>query len=176
MTRFNSGLAAVLAAALLIGAAAGVQLAPRAVAAADVVVEDTTKHANEIVRVDDAPTAEATEAFALQGVLPSEAERQARDELWAEWERLNDEREQLLERLQEVHEQMRAVAEQLWQYEMEDARARLRERLNQLGAVYGDDIVEWLPPRMVEQIAELTGRTPDEVRKMLREGDWGELL
>ena len=175
MIRLNSrALIIALTLLMLVGAAIGVAAAASTVSAADTVEGEVsvTEHGQEEKRPED----EAVEAFSLKGAVPSDIEREAREALMTEWEALNEERELLLEELHAVHQEMHASASELWEYEMNDARDRLRERLNEFGGHYGDELLEWLPPRLIEHIADFTGRTPEEVRDMVRGGDWGELL
>src|SRR5690606_22125245 len=99
-----------------------------------------------------------------------------REELLARWEELTLEQRRLLEELRAVHAEMRAVAEVLWSQEMDAARERVREQVNRYGAEYGEEILEWLPPRLLERISEATGWTPDQLRDMIREGAWGDIF
>lgn len=203
MTRNNVRWTALLVLAVLLGAAAGVAVAPgsptaRAESAPELEIDprDIAEEMSQVadpgaddepakpapaeqdaVGGDDSPArGEAVAAFKLHGAAPASADSEAREALLAEWERLNGERKRLLNELQAVHEQMGVIAEELWHQELDGARERLRDQLNEFGDVYGDDIVEWLPPRLIEHIAALTDRTPDEVREMLRNGAWGDLL
>jgi len=187
MTRGTARWALLIALGVLLGAAAGAAVAsgtpsdratpaftletpagerPAKAPAATPAEDDTDA---KMAAEDDSATAPSEDE-------PWGDENRAREALLEEWKRLNAERERLLDELEAVHGQMRTVAEQLWRYELDGARERLRDQLNEVGGVYGDDIVDWLPPRLIEHMAELTGRTPDEVREMLRAGAWGELL
>lgn len=140
------------------------------------------------VRRDDGGEG-VVEAFSLKGAVsastapvhdgepPADQEvATERDDLLARWDVLTNKRERLLEELQAVHGEMGDIARQLWAYEMQEARERIREQLNRYGADYGEEIAEWLPPRLLEHISEVTGWTPDELRGMVRDGAWGDLL
>lgn len=138
-----------------------------------------TGNTNDAVGADDANDGDAVDADATVGTDDAgEAVdgAKSREELLEEWNALNQERQRLLEELRIVHRDMQAVAGELWDYELEEARQRIREQLNEYGGDYGEEIVEWLPPRLIDQMAEFTGRTPDELRDMVREGAWGDLF
>lgn len=175
MIRLNSrAIIIALTLLMLAGAAVGVAAAASGTTASDAVESEAavTDNGDDETVLED----EAVPAFSLRGAVPDDVEREAREALMAEWEALNEERELLLAELQAVHQEMHAIASELWEYEMDDARERMRERLNEFGGNYGDELLEWLPPRLIDHIADFTGRTPEEVRDMVRGGDWGELL
>lgn len=99
--------------------------------------------------------------------------------LLARWDALIQERRRLRAELRQVERELVQVARQLWPYEWERTRERLRERLDQYEewvGEYGPDIAAWLPPAVVEHIAQRTGRTPEEVRELIEAGRWRELL
>lgn len=152
--------------------------APLSIDDTDVSVD--TDHVDETVDTDDADetvdTDDADETVVARDTSDAVDGAKSREELLEEWDALNQERQRLLEELQTVHRDMQAVAGELWDYELEEARQRIREQLNEYGGDYGEDIIEWLPPRLIDHIAGFTGRTPDELRDMVREGEWGDLF
>lgn len=173
LTRSNSRLTTIaltlfIVAALASGAviaASATDTEPVEPTQANVVEEAAEPTVDEIIGEDEVMTDETGMDFAT-------AEREA---LLAEWDALHEERRMLMQELEAVHHDMREVASELWAYELEETRERVREQLNRYGGHYGEDLVEWLPPRLLELMSELTDRTSDELRDMVQEGAWGEL-
>src|SRR5690606_30962797 len=63
-----------------------------------------------------------------------------------------------------VREDLRRRTEEVW----EDIAQRLSQR--------GEEILPWIPDALVERWAQKTDRTPEEVREMIRSGQWAELF
>lgn len=99
-----------------------------------------------------------------------------RAELQARWDALNEERMRLNEQLRAVGAEMQSVAGEIWEREMDEARDRFNEWLNEYGRHYGEELSVWIPPALIDGVAEQTGREPDEVRNMIRDGAWGDLF
>ncbi|MBO8141828.1 MAG: hypothetical protein H0Z37_06600 [Firmicutes bacterium] len=102
-----------------------------------------------------------------------------RARLLARWDELMQERRQLLAELRALNREMLEIANQLWPKEWESTRDRILDRLDEyeerIGEL-GDEIAPWVPPALLEHIAELTGRTPEEIHRLIEEGNWRELF
>lgn len=184
MTRFNSRSAAAAVVLLLLAAAAAgstpvwAEAEPGHAADAQTIntqvlyegADGSESSAEVIIRATDETDVDDTAQHGSTEAVKS------REELLAEWDALNQERQQLMGQLQAVHRDMQSVAYQLWSYELEEARQRIREQLNEYGGEYGEDVLEWLPPRLIDGISDLTGRAPDELQDIIRDGAWGELF
>jgi len=59
-----------------------------------------------------------------------------------------------------------------WQERTERFMEQLHERLRTMG----EDLLPWVPDAVVETLAQRTGYTPDEVREMIRTGQWDQLF
>lgn len=58
-----------------------------------------------------------------------------------------------------------------WQERTERFMEQLNERLRTMG----EDLLPWVPDAVVESLAERTGYTPEEVRELIRTGQWDQL-
>src|SRR5690606_33109920 len=98
--------------------------------------------------------------------------------LLARWDELMLERRRLAAEMRQVEREMLAIARELWPLEWERTRGRILERLEEYEermGEYGEEIAEWVPPALVDYIAQRTGRTPEEVRRLIESGQWREL-
>lgn len=130
----------------------------------------------------EAATDAATDAADEDGAKVDAAEGAAnpdREALLARWDELMQERQRLRAELRRVERELIAIARELWPHEWERARSRILERLREYEeriGEYGDEISSWLPPALVERIAERTGKTPEEVLELIETGQWRELF
>lgn len=110
---------------------------------------------------------------------PAATEDEERAELLARWDQLVQERRRLRTELRQVERELFEAAQELWPHEWERTRGRIRDRLEEYEeriGEYGEEIAAWIPPALVEYIAQRTGRTPEEVRELIENGQWRELL
>lgn len=59
-----------------------------------------------------------------------------------------------------------------WQNRTERFMEQLHERLRTMG----EDLLPWVPDAVVEGLAERTGYTPEQVRELIRTGQWDQLF
>jgi len=117
----------------------------------------------------------ADEKPAADGAVPDEK----RMELLARWDALIQERQRLRAELRKVDRELMQVARELWPHEWARTRGRVLERLaeyeERMGK-YGEEISAWIPPAVIDHIAQRTGKTAEEVRELIESGQWRELL
>ncbi len=121
------------------------------------------------------PAGDGAAANLVDDSAADEADRAA---LLARWDELMLERRRLAAEMRQVEREMLAIARELWPLEWERTRGRILERLEEYEermGEYGEEIAEWVPPALVDYIAQRTGRTPEEVRRLIESGQWREL-
>jgi|GEM_PF-3694466 len=141
--------------------------------AADTIAADESAAAGSTGEKTDE---EKTEADTGDATGTEDPDRQA---LLARWDELVQERQRLRAELRRVERELINVARELWPHEWERARDRIMRRVaeyeERIGE-YGEEISSWLPPALVERIAQRTGKTPEEVLELIESGQWRELL
>jgi len=129
-----------------------------------------------------------------------------RTEMLQRWDELQQRRAELRRELYQVERELRQLSRELWPHQgpwmpegerrgrtyesdwfaseeweqlREDWRRqgeRLKQKVSEKLSSLGEDVLPWVPDAVVEGLAERTGRTPDEVRELIRAGAWDVLF
>jgi len=140
--------------------------------AGDAVQGQAASGAPEDQGADEQP---ANENPSDDGAVLDDTERM---ELLARWDALIQERQRLRAELRQVERELLQVARELWPHEWARTRGRMLdglERFEERMGEYGDEVSAWIPPAVIDHIAKRTGKTADEVRELIKSGQWREL-